>query len=70
MDDGNSITVSAKRTHHLMSAPLKLRPFLMLAIVKKHQLTIRRHNKVLRGETQYRCRHCQAILQFIERELV
>ncbi len=30
---------------------------------QQHQLSLRRHNKVIRGQTQYQCRHCKATLQ-------
>ena len=33
---------------------------------KDHKLGIRRHNKILRGEADYRCRYCSEILAYIE----
>jgi SprT protein len=33
---------------------------------KEHQLGIRRHNKVSRGEANYLCRYCGEVLRFVE----
>ncbi|OAT34803.1 SprT family protein [Proteus myxofaciens ATCC 19692] len=61
------LQVSAKRTHHFDISNVCAKTFSYACLCEEiHQLTIRRHNKIQRGETQYRCRHCQAILQLIK----
>lgn len=62
------LQVSAKRTHHFDISNVTAKTFSYACRCQEiHQLTLRRHNKVQRGETQYRCRHCQAILQLIKK---
>lgn len=58
------LRVPALRTHDFVLDSL-LRPlFHYRCVCRDHQLTLRRHNKVLRNR-EYRCIHCGIILQFI-----
>ncbi|MBT9430989.1 SprT family zinc-dependent metalloprotease [Candidatus Sodalis endolongispinus] len=53
----------ARRTHEFDSAAVRKSIFPYRCGCQQHALTVRRHNRVIRGETQYRCRRCGDILQ-------
>lgn len=55
--------VPARRTHQFATASVRSRAFPYFCSCQQHQLSVRRHNRVLRGETQYRCVHCGATLR-------
>ncbi|CAK7066099.1 SprT family zinc-dependent metalloprotease [Providencia alcalifaciens] len=58
------LEVDANRTHRFSVATVKSKTFNYTCACKTtHELTIRRHNKVMRGENQYLCRRCGEILK-------
>ncbi|ELQ6168891.1 SprT family zinc-dependent metalloprotease [Cronobacter dublinensis] len=50
--------VPARRTHQFELDSVRANTFPYRCRCQQHQLTVRRHNRVMRGETQYRCVHC------------
>lgn len=54
--------VPARRTHQFATASVRQKSFPYRCRCQQHMLTVRRHNRVLRGESQYRCVHCGDIL--------
>ncbi|HGN1706249.1 TPA: SprT family zinc-dependent metalloprotease [Providencia rettgeri] len=61
------LEVTAKRTHNFAVATVKSKTFrYYCACEAPHELTIRRHNKVVRGESQYLCRRCKEVLKLRE----
>ncbi|MBD1390473.1 SprT family zinc-dependent metalloprotease [Neiella sp. HB171785] len=59
--------VPARRTHQLDVSEVEGDKFLYRCGCQQHQLTIRRHNRVLRGAS-YRCRACGEVLQSLATE--
>ncbi|GGA79490.1 protein SprT [Neiella marina] len=59
--------VPAERTHRLDVSAVQGEMFLYHCGCQQHQLTIRRHNRVLRGAS-YRCRGCGEELQKLPNE--
>ncbi|MGV3345401.1 SprT family zinc-dependent metalloprotease [Enterobacteriaceae bacterium LUAb1] len=57
------LDVPARCTHNFSLASVQPRGENWYCRCQQHQLTIRRHNKAVRGKSQYRCRHCGDILQ-------
>lgn len=58
------LKVPASRTHCFEVTSVKSRTFhYHCACAVTHELTVRRHNKVVRGESQYLCRKCGEILK-------
>ncbi|GAB1437680.1 SprT family zinc-dependent metalloprotease [Providencia sp.] len=58
------LEVTAKRTHNFAVTTVKSKTFrYYCACETVHELTIRRHNKVVRGENQYLCRRCGEVLK-------
>jgi len=53
----------ALTTHQLDITDVVGKQFTYRCACTTHQLTIRRHNKVLKGES-YQCRHCRTLLAF------
>jgi len=56
--------VSASRTHKFETASVQSKTYPYLCACQEHQLTVRRHNRVMRKEAEYRCRHCGELLRF------
>lgn len=54
----NVLNVPARRTHQFEVDSVRSRAFAYHCGCQLHQLTVRRHNRVLRGESEYRCVHC------------
>lgn len=52
------LNVPARRTHRFAMDSLPRKTFPYHCACQNHQLTVRRHNRVLRGEAEYRCVHC------------
>nr|WP_142016086.1 SprT family zinc-dependent metalloprotease [Serratia fonticola] len=58
------LQVSASRTHQFETRSVQSKTFPYRCACQQHQLTIRRHNRVMRGESEYRCRQCGEKLAF------
>lgn len=58
------LEVTASRTHNFSVNSVKSRTVTYCCgCPSTHELTIRRHNKVMRGENQYLCRKCGEVLR-------
>lgn len=55
--------VRAYRTHQFEIQSLRKNTFPYRCRCQRHLLTVRRHNKVLRGESEYRCVRCGDLLE-------
>jgi len=55
--------VPAQRTHRFEVDSVRSRTFAYRCECQQHQLTVRRHNRIVRGESEYRCIHCGSILK-------
>ncbi|MBN1086930.1 SprT family zinc-dependent metalloprotease [Erwinia aphidicola] len=54
--------VPARRTHQFEISSVRSRAYPYRCRCQQHQLTVRRHNRVMRGESEYRCLKCGDIL--------
>ncbi len=52
------LEVPARRTHQFAIESVRNRTFPYRCSCQQHQLTVRRHNRVTRGESEYRCTRC------------
>lgn len=57
------LEVPARRTHQFEVQSVRKNTFPYRCCCQQHQLTVRRHNKVLRGESEYRCVKCGDLLK-------
>lgn len=55
--------VAARRTHNFATDSVVCRTWPYHCLCQQHQLTVRRHNKVVRQQSEYRCKHCRHLLQ-------
>lgn len=55
--------VPARRTHKFETTSVRSATFAYRCQCQQHNLTVRRHNRVVRGEAEYRCVHCSTILK-------
>jgi SprT protein len=55
--------VEPSRTHQFAITSVQSVTYPYHCACREHQLTVRRHNRVLRQQAQYRCRHCGETLQ-------
>jgi len=60
------LQVPAHRTHQFAVSSVQSKTYHYQCSCQQHQLTIRRHNRVQRGESDYRCRHCGTTLSWVE----
>lgn len=60
----NVLHTEPRRTHDFDLATVRTNTFHYLCGCQSHQLTVRRHNRILRGEAQYRCRQCGDVLRY------
>jgi len=59
--------LSPKTTHQLDTQSVSGQQFEYFCDCGSVMLTIRRHNRIIREQTQYRCRHCQQTLSPFQR---
>lgn len=52
------LNVPARRTHQFATASVQGKTFPYECACRRHELTLRRHNRVIKGESEYRCRSC------------
>ncbi|MGM3190745.1 SprT family zinc-dependent metalloprotease [Dickeya dadantii subsp. dieffenbachiae] len=52
------LNVPARRTHQFALVSVQGKTFPYQCACRRHELTLRRHNRVVRGESEYRCRSC------------
>ncbi|PKH22707.1 SprT family protein [Enterobacterales bacterium CwR94] len=57
------LEVPAQRTHQFDIASVRAKSWPWFCRCQQHHLTVRRHNKAVRGESQYRCLHCGETLR-------
>jgi SprT protein len=57
------LNIPARRTHKFEVASVQSKTYGYHCDCQVHQLTVRRHNRVLRGEAEYRCRQCGKLLR-------
>lgn len=62
------LSVPASRTHRFEISSVQSKTFPYRCACQMHQLTLRRHNRVMRGESEYRCRRCGEKLKFTATE--
>ncbi|SUB81403.1 SprT-like family [Pragia fontium] len=55
--------VPASRTHNFNVRSVQGNTFPYSCLCQTHLLTVRRHNKILRKESEYRCKKCGQILK-------
>lgn len=58
--------LAAQATHQFDITSVAGKVFLYRCNCDTHQLSVRRHNKIQRGQAEYRCRCCQTPLIFIK----
>lgn len=56
------LDVPALRTHRFELDSVRKNTFPYRCQCQQHQLTVRRHNRVMRGEATYRCVRCGDVL--------
>lgn len=59
------LNVPASRTHKFDIASVQGKVFEYDCQCQRHQLTIRRHNRIQKGQTEYRCKQCNSLLKFV-----
>ncbi|PIJ49067.1 SprT family protein [Erwinia sp. OLTSP20] len=57
------LRVRARRTHQFAVTSVRSHSFPYFCLCQQHQLTLRRHNRVIRGDARYHCVHCGGVLQ-------
>lgn len=53
-----------RRTHGFDLTNVRANTYSYVCKCQRHELTIRRHNRILRGESSYRCRQCGDVLRY------
>lgn len=65
----NLFEAPARTTHRFDLAPLGLKEYVYRCECGEINLSVRRHNKVMRNKQQYLCRGCRGILTFTGKHL-
>lgn len=60
----NVLHTEPRRTHGFDLATVRVNTYRYQCACQRHELTVRRHNRIVRGESLYRCRQCGDVLRF------